>query len=63
MAKYLTSKNVAILKCETVRVIWGIICVASAAGYSYFAPMRVRPFVGVVLFLLGFFSLKIEVVK
>ena len=60
MAKYLTSKNLARLKVGTVRGLWGLICAASATGYSYLAPMSVRPIIQGILFVLGFFSLKIE---
>lgn len=63
MAKYLTSKNLALLKVGGVGAVWGIICAASATGYSYFAPMRVRPIIRLILFVVGFFSLKIEAVN
>ncbi len=61
MAKYLTSKNLALVKVLFFVSVWGFICALSAAGWSYFAPMRLRPLICVVLFTLSLFSLDIRV--
>lgn len=63
MAKYLTPKNCAILTKAGFSCGWGLICAISATGYSLMAPVAIRSLIRGILFVLGFFSLKISMEK
>ena len=63
MGKYLTSKNCAILKLAGFSCGWVLICAVSATGFSLIVPVAVRPVIRGILFVLGFFSIKISIEK